>query len=68
MGLFLGALLHSFIVKIGESVDLMFGRDISIASFVLSAVITLLFSGIVDLIMYQKLKSIEMVDSMKAID
>ena len=68
LGLFLGALLHTFIVKIGESVDLMFGRNISVMSFVLSALITLMFSGIVDVIMYKKLKNIEMVDSMKAID
>ena len=68
VGLLLGTLLHGFIVQVGESVDLMFGRDISPLSFVLSAVITLMFSGIVDIIMYKKLKNIEMVDSMKAID
>lgn len=68
VGLGLGTLLHGFIVKIGESIDLMFGRNISVLSFALSAIITLMFSGIVDLIMYKKLKNIEMVDSMKAID
>lgn len=68
VGLFLGSLLHGFIIKVGESVDLMFGRSISVSSFILSALITLLFSAVVDLIMYKKLKSIEMVDSMKAID
>ena len=68
LGLVLGAWLHNFIVKIGESVDLMFGRDISNYSFALSAIITLVFTIIVDVIMYRKLKNIEMVDSMKAVD
>jgi len=68
VGLLLGSALHKFIIKIGESIDLMFGRNISISSYVLSALITLLFSGIVDLIMYKKLKRIAMVDSMKAVD
>lgn len=68
VGLFLGSLLHDFIVKVAESTDLTFGREISVLSFVFSAVITLMFSGIVDLIMYKKLRNIEMVDSMKAVD
>lgn len=68
VGLFIGAILHSFIIKTGETVDLMFGRTISMTSFALSALVTLLFSVIVELIMYKKLKNIEMVDSMKAID
>ncbi|AJS59428.1 ABC transporter permease [Paenibacillus sp. IHBB 10380] len=68
VGLLLGVLLHGFVIRTAETTDLMFGRNITITSFVLSAAVTLLFSFIVDLIMYQKLKKIEMVDSMKAID
>ncbi|HEY2494090.1 MAG TPA: FtsX-like permease family protein [Paenibacillus sp.] len=68
VGLLLGVLLHGFVIRTAETTDLMFGRNITITSFVLSAAVTLLFSFIVDLIMYQKLRKIEMVDSMKAID
>ncbi|NLI90597.1 MAG: FtsX-like permease family protein [Epulopiscium sp.] len=68
VGLGLGKLLHSFVIMKGESVDLMFGRSISTFSYIISAVITIIFTLIVDLIMYKKLKNIEMVDSMKAID
>jgi len=67
-GLLLGILLHYFVITIAESPDMMFGRGISAISFLLSAAATLAFSFIVNLIMYQKLKRIEMVDSMKAID
>ncbi|WP_438349315.1 ABC transporter permease [Paenibacillus sp. FA6] len=68
VGLLLGVLFHAFVIRTAESTDLMFGRSISVTSFILSAVVTLLFSFIVDLIMYRKLKKIEMVESMKAID
>ncbi|MGI6085080.1 MAG: FtsX-like permease family protein [Acetivibrionales bacterium] len=67
-GLFLGAILHRFIVAATENHDLMIGRNITPLSFVLSAGATLLFSLAVDIIMYGKLKNIEMVDSMKAVD
>lgn len=67
-GLLLGTILHRFIVAVAENYNLMLGRQISPQSFLLSAAATLLFSLAVDLMMYGKLKKIEMVDSMKAID
>ncbi len=68
VGLFLGTILHRFIVAVAENYNLMFGRQISAQSFLFSAAATLFFSLAVDLIMYKKLKRIEMVDSMKAMD
>ncbi|MDD4781287.1 MAG: FtsX-like permease family protein [Tissierellia bacterium] len=68
VGLFLGVLLHAFVVKTVEAANLMLGRNISFLSYIYSAVITLFFSMLVNLIMYRKLKKIEMVESMKAID
>lgn len=67
-GLPLGILLHTFVVKTVEAVNLMMGRTISAKSYIFSAVITLFFSMLVSLILYRKLKKIEMVESMKAID
>lgn len=67
-GLPMGVLLHSFVVETVEAVNLMLGRTISLKSFVYSAVITLLFSLLVNLVLFRKLKKIEMVESMKAID
>ncbi len=68
VGLLLGVALHAFVVRTAERTDLMFGRSISLTSFIASAVITMVFSFIVQLILYKKLKRIEMVDSMKAND
>ncbi|GHT97406.1 ABC transporter permease [Spirochaetia bacterium] len=67
-GLFIGIPLHRFIIGVAENVDLMFGRHISAASFVLSAVITLVFSAGVDLLMVKKIRNIRMAESMKAAD
>ena len=68
VGLGLGVLFHTFVIARAESTDLMFGRSIKAVSFLLSAAFTMVFSGLVDLIMYKKLIAIEMVDSMKAVD
>ncbi|GHU96987.1 ABC transporter permease [Spirochaetia bacterium] len=67
-GLLLGLPLHAFVISVAENPDLMFGRDIAPISFVLSAVITLLFSALVDLLMIPKIRNIRMADSMKAVD
>lgn len=68
VGLVLGVLLHSFVIVSAESPDFMFGRGVSLLSLVLSALVTLVFSGLVQLVMARKLKGIKMVDSMKVID
>jgi putative ABC transport system permease protein len=65
LGLFLGIPLHRFIIGVAENADLMFGRSISALGFALSGVITLLFSGCVDLLMLPKLRNIKMAESMK---
>jgi putative ABC transport system permease protein len=67
-GLLLGFPLHRFIIGVAENVDLMFGRRISPLSLVLSGIITLVFSGLVDLAMVKKIRHIKMADSMKAVD
>lgn len=68
VGLPLGVLLHAFVVKTVEAVNLMMGRTISAKSYVYAVAITLLFSLFVNLILFRKLKKIEMIESMKAID
>ena len=67
-GLVFGRILHSFIISVIEDIDFMFGRKIFLVSYFMSALVTLLFSLIVNLFMSRKIKSIQMVDSMKAID
>jgi putative ABC transport system permease protein len=65
-GLFLGIPLHRFVTGVAENQDLMFGRTIAPLSFILSALITLLFSAAVDLLMLKKIRNIKMAESMKA--
>ena len=66
LGLFLGRLLHSWLVLTVEVDMVMFGRAVYWPSYVYSAVLTILFGMLVNLVMHHKLKKISMVESMKA--
>ncbi len=66
VGLILGIFLHAFVVQTAEVEMVMFGRDIYLMSYVLAALLTLVFSALVDAVMVRKLKKIDMVESMKA--
>lgn len=65
-GLVGGVFLHTFIMRTVEIDMVMFGRDIKPLSFVLSAVLTIVFSLLVNLGLKRKLRNISMVESMKA--
>lgn len=68
LGLGLGVLLHRFIMITVELDNLMFGRSINISSFIISAILTIVFAILVNLAMYYKLKHIKMVESLKSVD
>lgn len=65
-GLLFGISLHTFVIRTAEVDMVMFGRSIYPMSFVWSALLTIVFSLLVNLVMYRKLKNISMVESMKA--
>ena len=65
-GLVLGIFLHMFVIHSVEVDAVMFGRTIKPLSYVFSALLTLLFSALVNLVMHRKLRHISMVESMKA--
>ncbi len=67
-GLLLGIFLHSMIMDIAEMDTVMFGRNIEPMSFIVSFFITIVFSIFVNLVMYNKLKKIPMVESLKSIE
>lgn len=67
-GLLLGIALHSMIMDIAEQDNIMFGRNIEPLSFIVSFLITIVFSVCVNLVMYNKLKKIPMVESLKSIE
>lgn len=68
LGLGLGILLQSFVVQTAEVDMMMFGRIIKPMSFVWSAAFTLFFGAVVNLVMYRKLKKIDMVESLKSVE
>jgi putative ABC transport system permease protein len=68
LGLFLGTALEGFVVRTAEVDYIMFGRDIYPLSYVVSFVLTLVFSLAVILIMKRKLDAINMVESLKSIE
>ncbi len=67
-GLLLGVALHSYIMTTIELDGVMFGTKINISSFLISYGITILFSLLINLIMYPSLKKIPMVESLKSVE
>lgn len=68
LGLFGGIYLHRFIMSTAETDNIMFLRKISNLSYLLSSLLTLIFSFIVQLIINKSLKKIDMIDSLKSIE
>ncbi|MDU2122574.1 MAG: FtsX-like permease family protein [Clostridium celatum] len=68
VGLFLGVVFHKFIMVTVEMEYIMFGRTIDFKSFIMAAILTIIFSLLVNWAMYYKLKKVEMVESLKSVD
>lgn len=66
VGLVLGVWMESFVVVTAEVDQIMFGRTIHPASFVIAFVLTMLFTVLVMLAMRGKLHRIDMVESLKS--
>ena len=67
VGAGLGKILHLFIIETVEVSAAMFGRIINLPSYIYSFLFTILFSMIVNGVMYFKLRKIDMVESLKSI-
>ena len=67
-GCILGKLLHGFVIQTVEVESAMFGRNIDFSSFIYGFIITMGFSLFVNLVMYFKLKKIDMVESLKSVE
>lgn len=68
IGLGIGIGLHHLIMNLAEMDDIMFGRTINSISYVISFVMTIGFSAIINLFMHKKLNNIQMVESLKAVE
>lgn len=68
LGIILGLVLHKFVMGTVETDIYMFGRNLKALSVLISAVLTVIFSMLVNIIMYYKLKKIDMVESLKSVE
>ncbi len=68
VGLILGVWLWQFVVDTVEVDAIMFGKNIHVLSYFLAALLTGFFSLVVNFIMYFRIKSINMVESLKSIE
>lgn len=68
VGLIGGIFLAEFVITTAEVDLVMFGRDIYPMSFLLSGVITLVFSIIVALYMHRHLKKVDMIEALKSVE
>ena len=68
LGCFAGNILHRFTIVTVEVDLMMFGREVLPGSYVISAVITLIFAVIVNAAMYFPLKKIDMIESLKSVE
>ncbi len=68
LGIILGIVLHKFVMITVETDMYMFGRELSFISVIIATVITIIFTVIVNAIMYLSLKKIDMVESLKSVE
>lgn len=67
-GTLIGILLHQFVMRTVETDIYMFGRELKPLSILISAVLTIVFALATNLIMYFKLKKIDMIESLKSVE
>ena len=59
---------NKFIIVTVEMDYVMFGRNISLFSFIIASILTMIFALLVNFAMYYKLKNVQMVESLKSVD
>ena len=67
-GLILGRGLHLYIMKTIEMDNVMFGDAVRPVSYVYSFVLTMIFALFVNLVMYNRLRKVPMVESLKSVE
>jgi len=67
-GLVFGTILHQYVIVTVEVDLMMFGRTISLTSYIMSSLITIGFSVLVNWAMYFILKKIDMTTSLKSVE
>ncbi|MCD2493229.1 FtsX-like permease family protein [Lacrimispora sp. NSJ-141] len=67
-GIFMGNILHRFVIETVEVDLIMFGRVVHPLSYLWGIVLTLLFAFLVNAAMFYKLRKIDMVESLKSVE
>ena len=65
-GIVLGIILHAYVMSTIETDYIMFGKEMTVFSYLASILLTVLFTAIVNFVMYFRLKKIDMVESLKS--
>lgn len=68
VGLIVGVFFEHFVISTSEVDEVMFSRDIPWFCYLMAAVAMIVFTVIVNVLLYFKLKKIDMASSMKAIE
>ncbi len=67
-GLILGVILHRFVLQVIEGTSNVFFKKIQLSSYVISCILTMFFSLLMQVITYFKLKTINMIESLKSVE
>lgn len=68
VGLFFGRFIHGYLIRTVEIDIAMFIRTVNLSSYVLSIVLTMIFTLFIDFVMRKVLRNIDMVESLKSIE
>ena len=68
VGVIAGILLHKVVLFMAEVDIVMYGRDVTIFSFIYALALAFGFSMFVNIVLHQKLKKVDMVESLKSIE
>lgn len=68
MGLVMGRFLHSWLILTVEVNQVMFGRTAPTYAYAYAALLTVVFSMIVNVVAHYKLKKVDMVESLKTVE
>ena len=67
-GTIMGKFLYTFLVSTAEMDNMMMIPTVSISSYVISGVITMIFAILVMVMMHIKLKKVNMIDALKSVE
>ncbi len=68
LGLFLGVTLNLFVLTIAETEELLFIKDIHLLSYIITFIIMIVFTIVVEIMTYFILKKIDMIESLKSVE